>query len=225
MDLICLIDDRQLAKVPMEGPLIVVANHINFLEVPILYTHLLPRPLTGYAKAENWDNPPLRFLFELWGAIPVRRGEADIAAIRRGCEALQEGKILAIAPEGTRSGHGRLQTGHPGVVVIALRTGAPILPLVYYGGEKYQQNLLRLKRTDFHIKVGQSFHLDPGDRRVDHNLRRQIIDEIMYQLAALLPEAYRGKYGDLSLATEEFLRFPPNTSSNLEDLKGSQQEG
>ncbi|HEY68873.1 MAG TPA: 1-acyl-sn-glycerol-3-phosphate acyltransferase, partial [Thermoflexia bacterium] len=57
--LLCRVDDAQLARVPDRGPLIVVANHVNFLEVPLLYTHLLPRPVTGFAKAENLSNPIL----------------------------------------------------------------------------------------------------------------------------------------------------------------------
>ncbi|MEA2008767.1 MAG: 1-acyl-sn-glycerol-3-phosphate acyltransferase, partial [Chloroflexota bacterium] len=62
-------------------------NHINFLDAPIFYTHLCPRPLTGFVKSETWDSPYLGPLFTLWGAIPVRRGEADMNAIRRGVAA------------------------------------------------------------------------------------------------------------------------------------------
>ena len=74
---ICRVDDSQLVHVPERGPLIIVANHVNFLEVPLLFTHLQPRPVTGFAKAETWDNPAMALLFNLWGAIPLERGEAD----------------------------------------------------------------------------------------------------------------------------------------------------
>ena len=216
--LICQVDDTQLQRVPTRGPLILVANHINFLEVPIMFTHLQPRPVTGFAKAETWNNPAMGALFNLWGAIPLKRGEADVAAIRRGLEVLGDGKILAVAPEGTRSGNGQLQKGHPGVVMLALRSGAPLLPVIYYGGEGFGRNLTRLRRTDFHIIVGQQFSLNVQGAVLSREARQQITDEIMYQLAALLPIPYRGYYSDLSAATEKYLKFPPGAKSNLNRL-------
>ncbi|RLC64322.1 MAG: 1-acyl-sn-glycerol-3-phosphate acyltransferase, partial [Chloroflexi bacterium] len=180
--LLCRVDGAHLVRVPERGPLIIVANHINFLDAPLIYTHLQPRPVTGFAKVENWSNPILRPLFELWGAIPLDRGEADTAAFRRALEALEAGYIVAMAPEGTRSGDGRLQRGHPGVVLLALRSGAPLLPVVYYGGEHFWRNLTRLRRTDFHIVVGQPFSLDARGVRVTRQVRQHMADEIMYQL-------------------------------------------
>jgi 1-acyl-sn-glycerol-3-phosphate acyltransferase len=213
---LCRVDDAQLARVPQRGPLIIVGNHVNFMEVPLLYTHLQPRPLAGFAKAETWDNPALGLLADLWGAIPLRRGEADLVALRKGLKALEEGCILGVAPEGTRSGDGRLQQGHPGVILLALRSGAPLLPLVHCGAEIFWQNLARLRRTDFVVFVGQRFYLDPGGIKVTHQVRQLMTDEIMYQMAALLPPAYRGVYSDLTQATETYLRFPPGAESNLE---------
>jgi len=213
--ILCRVDDAQLAHVPTQGPLILIANHVNFLEVPLLYTHLQPRPVTGFAKIETWNNPAMGLLFDLYGAIPLRRGEADVAAFRRGLAILEAGQILAVAPEGTRSGHGRLGRGYPGVVMLALRSGAPLLPLAYYGGESFRQNIARLRRTDFHIVVGQPFYLEAGGVQMTRVVRRQMVDEIMYQLAALLPPAYRGHYSNLDAATEQYLRFPVSSESNL----------
>lgn len=205
--MICRVHDEELVKVPHQGPLIVVANHVNFLEAPILYTHLQPRDMTGFAKAENWDKPLSRWLFEFWSAIPLRRGEADMSAIRLALEALEQRKILAVAPEGTRSNHGRLQRGHPGVVLLALRSGAPMLSMAYYGGERYRENLRRLRRTDFYIKIGRLFTLDVGGVRVTREVRQQMLEEIMLQVAVLLPEEYRGYYGEREPAPPVYLRF------------------
>jgi 1-acyl-sn-glycerol-3-phosphate acyltransferase len=213
--LLCRVDDGQLARVPDRGPLIIVANHVNFLEVPLIYTHMQPRPLTGFAKVETWDNPVLGALFSMGGAIPLYRGEADVSAFRQALKALEAGHILALAPEGTRSGHGRLQQGRPGAVLLALRSGAPLLPLVYYGGELFWSNLSRLRCTNFHIVVGQPFYLDAGGSKVTRQVRQQMTDEVMYQMAALLPPAYRGVYSDLAAATETYLRFPSGMESNL----------
>ena len=213
---LCRIDDAQLAQVPERGPLIVATNHINFLEAPVLYTHMAPRPVTGFVKAENLEHPffgPL--LFGLWKGIPLQRGEAAVTAFRQASQVLKEGGILAVAPEGTRSGHGRLQQGLPGVAFLALLNSAPVLPVVHYGGEQFWSRLRRLRRTDFHIVVGQPFHLDGGGVKVTRQVRQQMANEVMYQMAALLPPAYRGIYSDLSAATETYLRFPPGAGSNL----------
>ncbi len=213
--LLCRLDVAQLGRVPERGPLIIVSNHINFLEIPVVYTHLIPRPVTGFAKAETWDNPILGYLFTLWGAIPLRRGEVDLVALRRALAELEAGKIVAVAPEGTRSGHGRLQRGHPGVVWLALRSRAPLLPLVYYGGEEFRNKISRLKRTDFRVEVGRAFYLDAGAEKVTQEVREQMTDEIMYQLAALLPPANRGVYANRDLATETYLRFLPEEGRDL----------
>jgi 1-acyl-sn-glycerol-3-phosphate acyltransferase len=213
--ILCRVDDAALGKVPNRGPLILVSNHVNFLEAPLIYTHLLPRQMAGFAKAEAWENPLLCFLAKLWGPIPLRRGEVHRSALNEALEALEEGLILGLAPEGTRSGDGRLQQGKPGTVLLALRSGAPLLPVVHYGGELFWRNLARLRRTEFRIVVGQPFYLEPGGIKVTRQVRRQMIDEILYQMAALLPPGNRGVYSNLSGATETYLRFAPGSKSNL----------
>lgn len=213
--LLCRVDDTQLERVPERGPLILVANHVNFLEVPLVFTHLQPRPIAGFAKAETWDNPLMARLFDLWGAIPIRRGEADLNALRRGLALLEAGYILGVSPEGTRSNDGRLQPGHPGVVFLAHRTRAPLLPVVYYGGERFKTNLTHLRRTDFHIVVGNPFHLATEGVNLTREVRQQMVEEVMYQLAALLPPVYRGAYADLGRATHRYLQFTLPAQNNL----------
>jgi 1-acyl-sn-glycerol-3-phosphate acyltransferase len=207
IDLICRVDDSEISKIPMHGPLILIGNHVNFLEVPVMYLYLLPREMTGFAAAKSWKNPFLSFLFNLWDAIPLRRWEADIAALKEGIKALRCRKILAIAPEGTRSGDGKLQVGNPGVVLLALKSGAPLLPVAYNGGEKIWQNLRKLRRTDFHVAVGQPFILARETARISSEVRQQMLNEIMYQLASILPEEYRGVYSDLDNSTQDFIEF------------------
>lgn len=190
---LCHVHGTELARVPRRGPLILVANHVNFLEVPVVYTHLLPRRMTGLAKAETW-NTPLAFLFRLAGAIPLRRGVGDAAAFRQALAALERGDLLAIAPEGTRSGDGRLRPAQPGVALLALHSRAPVLPLAYWGGEAFWRNLRRLRRTHFHIAVGQPFQVAAGPGPATQATRQAIADEIMTEIAALLPAEYRGVY-------------------------------
>jgi 1-acyl-sn-glycerol-3-phosphate acyltransferase len=212
--LLCRLEIAQLERIPERGPLLLVANHVNFLEIPVLYTRLGERPIVVFTKAETFDSLLMRTLFDLSRAIPVKRGEVDANALRRASEVLETGRLLAVAPEGTRSGDGRLQRGHPGVVMLALHAGAPLLPMAYYGGERFWHNLSHLKRTDFHVVVGNPFYLT-AEGRVTREMRQQMTDEIMYQIAALLPPDYRGHYSDLSAATETYLRFPDLSESNL----------
>jgi 1-acyl-sn-glycerol-3-phosphate acyltransferase len=202
---LCRIDAPDLHKVPEHGPLIVYSNHTGQIEVPVMYSHLQPRPVTGIAKVETWDGWFLRWIFNLWGAIPIRRGEADLEAMRKSLEALEKGYILAIAPEGTRNKNGRLIGAHPGVITLALRSGAPLLPVAHWGGENFLANLKQLKQTDFHIRVGEPFKLNPGTERVSREIRQKMVDEMMVRLAAMLPEYYRGAYSDLEITEEKYL--------------------
>ncbi|NPV85200.1 MAG: 1-acyl-sn-glycerol-3-phosphate acyltransferase [Anaerolineae bacterium] len=214
---LCRIDQEQLCKVPRRGPLILIGNHVNFLEVPLLIARLQDRPVTGFSKVETWHNPFKRFLFNTWRGIPIHRGEVDNTAFQLALETIKAGYIFAIAPEGTRSYTGKLQKGLPGVVLLALRSGAPLLPVAYHGGEKFWENLKRLKRTDFHIAVGNPFYVKADGVTLSRDVRQQITDEIMYQIAALLPPQYRGVYADLSNATQEYLYFEPGVESNLKN--------
>jgi 1-acyl-sn-glycerol-3-phosphate acyltransferase len=205
--LVCRIDGAELKHVPGHGPLILAVNHINSLDAPLLLAHLQPRRMRGLAKIETWDNKFIGWLFDLWDSIPIRRGEADLEAVRRCLAALESGDILAVAPEGTRSYDGRLKTGRPGIVLIALRSGAPVLPVAHWGGEDFSKNIKRLKRTDFHIRVGKPFTLDAKGEKVNSKIRQEMVNEIMHQIASLLPEEYRGQYTYQSFPLQKYLQF------------------
>lgn len=204
--ILCRIDKRDFYKVPANGPLILVTNHISSLEVPLLFVHLQPRKMVGLAKIETWNNRFMGWLFDLWDAIPVSRGEADLVAIRACLDVLKSGDILAIAPEGTRSYHGRLLRGQPGIALIALHAGVPILPMAHWGGENFGANLKKLKRTDFQFRVGKPFYLDAKGEKVNGAIRQQMADEIMFQIAELMPEKYHGEYKDCK-SPPKYLRF------------------
>jgi len=207
LEIMCRIDAPNLQKVQARGPLIAYSNHIGQVEGPLIYTQLQPRAMVGLAKIESWDNKFLAWIFDLWQMIPVRRGEADVEALRACIDALNAGKILGMSPEGTRSKTHALLRAQGGIVLLALKSGSPLQPIAHWGGEDYTPNLKRFKRTDFHIRTGQRFFLDARGERVTKEIRQQMADEMMYQLAKLLPEKYRGEYADLENATEKYLRF------------------
>ena len=205
LEVLCRVDKSDLHKVPQKGPVIAYSNHTGSIEVPLLFTELLPRPVTGLAKVETWDGWFLRFIFNQWDLIPIHRGEADMVAMRKSLEALEKGYILGIAPEGTRNKTGAMIKAQPGIVTLAMHSGATLLPVGNWGGENFLKNLKRLRRTDFIMRVGEPFKINTHGERVTGDLRQKITDEMMYKVAALLPAPYRGVYGDLEHATEKYL--------------------
>jgi 1-acyl-sn-glycerol-3-phosphate acyltransferase len=201
------IDDSEVKKIPMNGPLILATNHINSLDAPVGFTHLHPRQLSAFVKIETWKNPVLGALFDVWQGIPVHRGEVDFEAFNMAYKVLKEKKILIVAPEGTRSRDGKLNKGYPGIFLLAVKSGVPILPVVFYGNEHFSDNLKLLRRTRMVIKVGEPFVLDLDEQKPARELRQEVTDEIMYQIAALLPPQNRGVYSDPSRASVKHLRF------------------
>ena len=199
------VDDSEVGRIPMQGPLIMATNHINSLDAPVGFSYLHPRPMTAFVKVETWNNFFMRWLFNTWEAIPIKRGEVDFEAFRLADEALKNKKIIIVAPEGTRSYHGRLNKGYPGIVMLAIRSGVPILPVVFYGNENLKIKLAR--RTHMTIRVGEPFKIDTKGVAFSKDVRTQVTDEIMYEIAALLPEKNRGVYADLTQNKREYLNF------------------
>lgn len=193
-EILCRVDAPDIETVPQKGPLIVISNHTGQLEVAVFFGQLATRPITGWAKMEAWDNAFLSWLFTLWGLIPVRRGEGDTSALRKALKALEDGYIFGIAPEGTRNRTGRLIRAQPGAAMLAVHSGAPVLPVVHWGGENFLRNLPRFKRTDFHIRVGEPFKLNLVGAKVNRETRQRIADEMMIRIARLMPPEYRGEY-------------------------------
>lgn len=193
-EMICDVDARSLARVPTRGPLILVCNHVNVLELPVLVSRLSPRPISGFFAAYRLESSWMKCLLSTYGGIPIRRGIPDIQALEQAVQRIRAGYIFALAPEGTRSANGVLGKGRAGVVLLALETGAPILPVVHHGDANWQENLRGLKRTPFRVEVGETFRLKPGPGTIMRTLRNEMLDEIMIQMAALLPEPLRGEY-------------------------------
>lgn len=191
-------------SIPPRGPLIIITNHTGQVEVPVFATMLQPRQITGWGKAEAFENLFLKWVFGAWDIIPVHRGEADMTALKSALRMLEEGRIFGVAPEGTRNKTGILRRGLPGAAVLALKSGAPIMPVVHWGGEVYMKNLKVFKRTEFHIRVGEPFYIKV-EGKVSGEMRQEIVDDMMYKIAEMIPEQYRGEYADLSKATGKYL--------------------
>lgn len=215
LKILCKVDRREIEKLPLEGPYLLAVNHINFLDIPVLYLHLLPRNITGLVKKETWDIPLHGFLANVWHAIPIRRGVVDTEAMNLCEEYLKQGGILFVAPEGTRSGDGKLRPGKAGIVPLAVRSGVPVYPVAHFGGEHLSKSLKRLRRPTITLRVGSPFTLNPPEIPVSSKTRREIADLIMFRIAELLPPEYRGVYAGP----------PPEDSRNLlQNLKQTGEE-
>lgn len=178
-------------NVPRRGPAILVSNHLNLADPPVLSV-LTPRRIVWLTKQELFDAPVVGLLYHLAGCIPVRRHESDLRALRRCERALQKGQVLGMFPEGTR-GQGGLRPGEPGTALLALRTGAPILPVAIWGTEGVTLPAAFFKRTEVHVVYGEPFRL-PAVERVRKDVMKEATEEIMRRIAALLPPQYRGAY-------------------------------
>jgi 1-acyl-sn-glycerol-3-phosphate acyltransferase len=127
-------------------------------------------------------------------------------ALKKAMAALEEERVLLMAPEGTRGGDWRLIKARDGVAYVALKASVPILPVAISGSERFWKELARLHRTKTKIVVGEPFFLVPKEERVTREELSEMTTEAMYRLAALLPPEYRGVYSDLQVAREEHIR-------------------
>jgi 1-acyl-sn-glycerol-3-phosphate acyltransferase len=173
--------------VPSEGPLIVASNHSHYAD-PVLVCVAVPRRLQWMAKKQLFVFPFRRF-FEFIGSFPVDREGGGRAAIRAALGFLAEGWALGIFPEGTHKGAGSSRQAKSGVVVLAVRGGASVLP-VHVG--RLPGPLSRLRGQKLHIYVGEPIPMDPALR--GGAAYRAAADEIMHTIYAL-PEGHAQKSG------------------------------
>jgi 1-acyl-sn-glycerol-3-phosphate acyltransferase len=201
LNFICSIDASEyhaffekLQKINLRKPFIIALNHINFLEVPMLVTSAHPAPVTGLVQANAWKNRFMGFLFDAYDAIPINREGSYLQTFRKVREAMENGFFVCIAPEGKRSGDGILRKAKGGIVQLSLITGAPILPVAHFGGQNFWHNIKRFKRTPFTFRIGCPFRLKIGNRHPQKEEYSVILEEVMAQIACLLPEELRGEY-------------------------------
>jgi 1-acyl-sn-glycerol-3-phosphate acyltransferase len=194
--------EGEVEAIPREGPLIIAANHASNLDAPLVGSWLIPklgRRIHWLGKRELFAWPIVGWVAARGGVHPVDRGGADVEAFRLASRILDEGHVLFVFPEGTRSPDGALQEARDGLALLALRTGAPIVPIGIGGSNRVWPKGQRLPHPGGHVvvRVGHPFRpadeLAPGtDRRTAKGLVTRMI---MERIAALLPPSQRGIYG------------------------------
>ncbi|MBK9943544.1 MAG: 1-acyl-sn-glycerol-3-phosphate acyltransferase [Kouleothrix sp.] len=190
------------AHLPPHGAGIVVSNHLAAIDPGIL-VGVLPRPIALMSKAEN-DHGLLGLFMALVGAFTVRRGAADRRALQTSAQLLQQGRLLCLFPEGTRSRDGRLGPAHGGAALLAIKSGVPIIPVALTGTPRvFQARFPWLGFARVTVSVGAPFQLAmPAGplRRAD---RERATAELMGRIAMLLPPELRGAY-DAPTALEPY---------------------
>jgi 1-acyl-sn-glycerol-3-phosphate acyltransferase len=184
--------------VPDRGPVILAANHRSFVD-SIFIPLVIRRRVTFVAKAEYFDSRKTAWFFRGVGQIPIRRegGSASERALASATEVLQAGGVFGIYPEGTRTRDGYLHRGHTGVARLALRTGAPIVPVGLVGTDEIQATDSKLPRLfrPVRIRFGAPVPLEHyRGREHDRKVLRQLTDEVMFDIQQLSGYEYVDTY-------------------------------
>lgn len=186
-------------NIPKEGGVILAVNHMSHLDTPLLMVNPVRPDITALVTTKYKENSFVAWLINTAEAIWINRDIADFTAIRKAAKALNKGLALGIAPEGSRSKNGQLQAGKPGTLMLAVKTGAPIIPVGITGTETAVHDLTHLRRPRLTVTFGEPFIIPPfeqGSRSKDLKKWTRIL---MHRIAALLPESYRGIYRDQAL--------------------------
>jgi 1-acyl-sn-glycerol-3-phosphate acyltransferase len=205
------IDASGLEHVPTDGPAILCPNHISFID-SLFVPAVLPRRVTYVGKAEYLDSWKTRRLLPALGMIPIDRkgGDSAKAALDAAAGILGRGELFGIYPEGTRSRDGNLHKGHTGAARLALRTGAPLIPVGLVGTREIQPPEAKMPRLfrQASVRFGRPITVDRYlDRASDKLVLRQLTDEVMYEIRGLTGQEYVDTY-----ATKKSETLPGRTA-------------
>jgi 1-acyl-sn-glycerol-3-phosphate acyltransferase len=185
-----------LENLPIRGPALLVFNHLGDADAPVILA-ALRSPAEAIGKIELYNDGWVGMVGRAYGVIWVHRGSPDRKAIRAALEGLNEGRIIAMAPEARESLTGVLEEGTEGAAFLAVRSGAPIVPIALTGTEnKFIFERKWFQRAPITVTVGKPFRIREQAKQAD--MIREGTRQIMEEIARLLPKEYRGKYDYVS---------------------------
>ena len=184
--------------VPAIGPAIFCPNHTSVID-SFMLPLVLPRRISYVGKAEYMDSWKTKYVFPAMGMIPIDRGGGEAAerALSTAARVLDAGEFFGIYPEGTRARDGKLHRGRTGAARLALRTGAPIIPVGMKGTREIQPPDAKVPKPfkSCEISFGRPIEVARYvDRADDRMVPRQIIDEVMFEIRALTGQEYVDEY-------------------------------
>ncbi len=205
-----------LHHVPEEGAAIFCPNHISFFD-SIVLPAVLPRRISYVGKAEYLDSWKTKYIFPAVGMIPIDRGggSASQRALDTAARVLGRGEFFGIYPEGTRSRDGVLHRGRTGAARLALRTGAPIIPVGLCGTDEIQPTGASVPRpfTSCQVNIGAPIDVTRYlDRQDDRMLLRRLTDEVMFEIRKLSGQDYVDTYAGSSPKPEPVPESVPESA-------------
>ena len=193
---------RGAENIPTTGAAILASNHLSFSD-SIFLPLMLRRPVVFLAKSEYFTGKGIkgaltRWFFKSTGQLPIDRsgGKASEASLNTGLSVLEEGSLLGIYPEGTRSPDGKLYRGRTGIARMVLEAKVPVIPVAMIDTEKVQaigQKLPKIRRVGVNIGAPLDFSRFEG-MEGDRIVLRAVTDEIMYELQKLSGQVYDDVY-------------------------------
>ena len=197
MKIIAEIDLHGVEKLPT-GNVIVAVNHLGRLDVAILLCVVDREDIIMPVAEKYRDHPIYGALGRAANAVWLNRFEADYSALKQILERMKQGGLFVIAPEGTHSKSEALQEGKMGVAFLASKSGYPVLPVALTGTQDrgVVENLKHFRRTKITVTLGNQFYITLPKGKEREAAMRSATEEIMSQIAAMLPEEYRGVYAN-----------------------------
>jgi 1-acyl-sn-glycerol-3-phosphate acyltransferase len=202
---------RALARVKIIGrenipdgkPYVVAMNHVSIFDPPFVAA-FWPEELEIIGAIDVFGKPGQGQLLQLYGVIPVHRGDYDRPLLTKIVSIVNSGRPLLIAPEGARSHDTAMRRAKPGIAYVVEKTGAPVLPVGLVGTtEDFWQRARRGEKPPLEMRIGKPIILPPITTKgiEKHTARQRNADLVMSYLAGLLPEEYRGAYAESAISS------------------------
>jgi len=204
-------DVTGLENIPSHGSVVLMMNHMAFIDPVVVTLSIKNRFVVSMAKEETMNTWFSRMVVRTWGNFTIKRGAVDRQALRHSIALLENDNVVLIAPEGTRHPETGLQKAKDGMAYIVHKTNSIIVPTAVVGAVDWAQRLKRFRRAYARITFGQPFRFKISkDERLDKPTRVQMMQEAMYQLALTIPDDFahkRGIYRNVGRATTQYIDF------------------